>query len=82
MAPLLWTSRRLRCVAKSALAAEAMVMLEGVEHAFLISTLIHEVVGGIKVPIVGITDSKSLYESIKTTKVVEDKRTHIVLKEK
>ena len=77
--PIIWKSHRLKRVVKSAMAAETMALLEAAEHAMLIKTIIGEIhnIDATKIPIICITDSKSLYEASYTTNVLEDKRLHI-----
>lgn len=75
-APLLWKSHKLKRVVKSAMGAETMALLEGAEHAILIKALILEITC-IDLPLICISDNKSLVTAVKSTKVIEDKRLYI-----
>ena len=77
VAPLVWVSRKLKRVVKSAMAAETMSLLEGAEHAFMIKATLIEVSGsGKDLPVILLTDSKQLYDNLLTTHVCDDKRLH------
>ena len=52
------------------------LFLEGAEHAILIKALIKEMLN-ISLPLICISDNKSLVSSVKSTKVIEDKRLYI-----
>ena len=73
-APLVWTSKKIKRV-KSPLAAEALALQEAVEHATLMKTLMCEIYGNDEtyLPIICISDSKSLKDTVHTSTVVEDK---------
>ena len=73
--PLAWQSRKLKRVVKSTLAAETLALMAGVECAFLCRTTIKELVG-IKegLPILAKTDSRSLVDSARSSKTLEDDR--------
>ena len=77
--PLTWTSHKLKCVVKSAMAAETLSLQQASEHAMLLQALINELYAFDKslTPIVCVIDNKQLHESLFSTKVVEDKRLHI-----
>ena len=70
--PLTWQSRKIKKVCKSTLAAESWALVEGLESAELIKAQWNEIVK-IDVPIVCITDCKSLFDAVKTTNTLEDK---------
>lgn len=76
IAPLIWRSHKLKRVVKSAMGAETMALLEGAEHAMLIRALIKEIFS-VDIPIICISDNKSLVEAVKNTNVIEDKRLYI-----
>ena len=76
--PLLWKSHKLKRVVKSAMAAETMSLIEAAEHAMLVKALILEIFNLKEaVPIVCLSDNKSLIDAATSTKVLEDKRLHI-----
>ena len=74
--PLLWTSRKIKRIAKSTLSAETMAAVDGFEDAVYIQRLLQEV-HGIELPIELVVDSKSLFDLLSTTHRVSDKRLHI-----
>ena len=59
-----WQSRKIKKVCKSTLAAENWALVEGLESAELIKVQWNEIVK-IDVPIVCITDCKSLFDAVK-----------------
>jgi len=73
--PIWWNSKRIRRIVRSTLAAETLAMAEGVDMAIFIASLLKEL-GYSKqgVPIVCVTDCKSLQEAIKSNKCVSEKR--------
>ena len=72
-APLDWSSRRVRRVVKSSLAAETLELVEAAEHCFLMRKIIQELLG-VQCDIIGVTDSKSLKDACYSTTTMEDKR--------
>ena len=74
---LTWTSHKLKCVVKSAMAAETLSLQPASEHAMLLEALINELYAFDKSPIVCVIGSKQLHESLFSTKVVEDKYLHV-----
>jgi len=73
--PLDWGSRRIKRVVTSTLAAETLAVQDGVGRAYLLSTILKELLGKTKsVETVLFTDSKSLYDTVKTTNMIEDKK--------
>ena len=73
-----WQSRKLKRVVKSTLAAETLALMEGVECAFLCKTTIKELLGvEIQLPICAYSDSKSLVDSVHSSKTLEDNRLKI-----
>uniref|UniRef100_A0A7M5XEQ1 Integrase catalytic domain-containing protein n=1 Tax=Clytia hemisphaerica TaxID=252671 RepID=A0A7M5XEQ1_9CNID len=74
-APIVWTSKKVKRVVKSPLAAETLALQEAVEHAALIKALLCEIYDSEQstFPTVCITDSKSLRDTVHTSTVVEDK---------
>ena len=76
---LSWQSKRIKRIVRCTLAAEAIAMVEGVEPALYISTLMRELCPEIykEIPIKIYTDNKSLHNALKSHKFVSDKRLRI-----
>ena len=76
MAPLGWTSNKVKRVVGSTLAAEALSLKMGLDHGFYLRAILAEVlaVDMFKIPIVAKTDSNNLYEAVFSTSLVEDKK--------
>ena len=77
--PALWYSKRIRRVVKSTIAAETLAMAEAYAAGSLVSALLSEILGESKekIPVEGITDNYSLYESAHSTKSVSDLKLRI-----
>ncbi|XP_006815928.1 uncharacterized protein LOC102806126, partial [Saccoglossus kowalevskii] len=79
--PICWNSKKIRRVVRSTLAGETLAMTDGIDSAMFISTLYLELTGSdsryTKLPLVCVTDCKSLYEAVKSTKLVSEKRLRI-----
>lgn len=79
--PIWWNSRKIRRVVRSTLAAETLSLSEGVDMAIFIATLFSELMCGgtnkLNVPLVCVTDCKSLFEAVKSQKFVSEKRLRI-----
>ena len=71
--PIQWQSKRIKRIVRSALAAECLALQDGVEAAYLIREMIKELLGN-SLKIIAMTDSKSLFDAINSTKSVDDKR--------
>ena len=74
--PLSWSSKRIRRVVKSTLAAETLALQDGLDDAFY-SMELYQFILGEKMGITAITDSLSLYNVVYSSKVVEEKRLRI-----
>ena len=76
-----WNSKRIKRVAKSALAAETLALSSGMDTstyiASLFSELWHGSLDGAKLPIELVVDNLSLFDALKSTKQVQDKRLRI-----
>ena len=75
--PMSWRSRKIKRVVLSTLAAETMAFIEAAEQSFFIRAIISELHGfdnKVILPINMVTDNKSFFDSIHSTKTVEDKR--------
>ena len=73
--PIHWQTRKLKRVVKSTIAAETMALLEGAEASIYIAAILKQL--GCAVRINCVTDNKSLYDALKSSKQVEDKRLRI-----
>ena len=71
--PLSWSTRRLKRMVKSALAAETLILVEAAETSFWLTHIISEILNA-DVPIICHTDKDSLFEAAYSNKAVEDKR--------
>ena len=79
IAPISWSSRKIRRVCRSTLAAETMALLEASETCCWISHIINEL---LKTPLETteiVADNKSLYEAAHSTTAVEEKRLRVVI---
>ena len=80
-----WQSKRIKRIVRSTLAAETIVMMDGVESAIYISVLLKELHPRLNnIPMEIYTDNKSLHDALRPQKYVSDKRLKIdfgVLKE-
>ena len=76
--PLSWNSTRLRCVARSTLAAETLAMSDACDSAIFLSHLIEELTKSPKqTNITVLTDNQSFFETLKTTKATLDRRLRV-----
>ena len=72
--PLSWYSKRVRRVARSALAAELMALGEGTDHATNLKVLLNELLGEKSPSRINVyTDNRSLYDAAQTTHLPQDK---------
>ena len=74
MNPIAWQSHRIKRILNSTLAAEAMALIETSGKAFWIRCIINEILPTIAIPVICITDSKTLYHAVKSSKQIADKR--------
>ena len=73
---LSWQAKRLKRISRSSLAAETIAALEGIDAAIYIREIFYELTC-YQMPINLFTDNKSLYDAIKSSKYVENKRLRI-----
>ena len=76
--PISWRSTRVRRVARSTLAAESLAFADGIDTASFVTHLAGEfqmIKPGS--PIIGITDSRSLYDAANTSTQVSDRRLRV-----
>ena len=75
---LSWQSKKIQRVVKSTLSAETMALMTGVESCFLYAALLRELHNNkLEMNVHGVTDSKSLYDAVHTSKTLEDSRLKI-----
>ena len=76
--PICWSSKKVHRVVRSTLAGETLAMAEGIDEAIFIATLFMEITTGNAttdgLPIVCMTDCKSLHDALQSTKHVTEKR--------
>ena len=78
--PLMWKSTRIKRVVKSTLAAETLAFVEGCDMAFLMAKITAEIISNKRdtvLPIVCMTDNKSLFEAAQTVKTIKDTRLRV-----
>lgn len=78
VAPLSWQSKKLHRVTKSTLSSETLAVIEAVDSAKLSQLQIQELFG-IKVPINVYTDSKSLQQTVHTSRIMTDKSQRVII---
>lgn len=79
--PIAWNSKRVRRVVRSTLAGETLAMAEAIDTAVYLSMLLSELWTGVPdpclIPLTCVTDCKSLYDAINSTKCVAEKRLRV-----
>ena len=78
--PIAWSSKRIKWVVRSTLAAETLAAIERLDSALLISNIISEIIfaeKGAKIEMQLFTDNKSLYDDVHTTNVINEKRLRV-----
>ena len=77
-APICWSSRKVKRVVRSTLAAETLAATDALDSAYLVSKLLADFLCEKKTrEIELITDNKSLYEAVKTSNLLMDKRLRV-----
>ena len=76
--PLAWEAKKIKRVVKSNLAAETLALVEGLDMAFYLGSILSEIIK-VKIPIECYVDNKSLWENTQSTKNVTEKRLRIDL---
>ena len=77
VAPLVWRSGRIKRVVRATLSAEALSLCEGLDEAIYVKHILCEILSLDRcsfIPIIGITDHDGLQKSVKSTKLVDDRR--------
>ena len=76
--PISWRSTRVRRIARSTLAAESLSFADGLDSATFISSLATEFqMIPPKAPIIGMTDSRSLYDATNSCTQISDRRLRV-----
>ena len=77
--PIMWQSRKVRRIVKSAMASETLAMVDCSEASYWLNQLISEILGykNPRLPIKCYTDSKQLYDATQSLRSIEDKRLRI-----
>ena len=78
--PLSWCANKVKCVARSTMAAETLSLQEGLEAAIYHQELIDEILHLLfKIPIIAYVDIRSVIEALESTRQVDDKRLRIAI---
>ena len=79
--PISWNTKKIRRVVKSTIAAEALSLVDGLDTAFYVGSIVTEILyrnaDCNKIPINCYIDNHSLYENLHSTKSVSEKRLRI-----
>ena len=77
--PLSWKSGKARRIVKSTIAAESVALLDGLEEAIYLKSILAQILSTepASLPVICITDHQGLWESVRSTKLVEDRRLRI-----
>ena len=77
-APITWSSKKVKRVVRSTLAAETLAAVDALDSAFLVSKLLSEFLGETENREIDLfTDNKSLYDNVNTSNLVSDKRLRV-----
>ena len=74
IAPISWSSTKIRRIARSTVTAETLALLNGCDAAFYYSKLLSEILGLDDIAIEASTDNKSLLENIHSSKATVEKK--------
>ena len=78
VAPVTWQSKKLSRVTKSPLASEALALGDAIDSGYLIASLVREIFSLKTLPsIKGLTDNKSLTDTLHSTHIVQDPRLRV-----
>ncbi len=76
--PLCWQSKKIRRVVRSTLAGETLALSDEIDNAIFLTTLFSELTTGNAelntLPLICVTDNHSLFDALKSTKQVSEKR--------
>ena len=73
-APLSWASKKARRVARSTLAAETLSASEAADTAVFLKMILEEILDVDIPPVTVLVDNKSLYEAVRSTSLLAEKR--------
>ena len=78
-APITWSSTKIKRIARSTLAIECLALQDATDAAYLIFSLVSEMLYGSEklIDIIAKTDSKGLHSALLSTKAVQDKRLRV-----
>ena len=79
MNPIAWQSHRIKKIVDSTFVVEAMSLIEASWKAFWIRSIINEIFPTTAIPTICLTDSKTLYHTVKSSKQIAVKRLSIDL---
>ena len=74
ISPLEWSSTKIRRVARSTVTAETLAMLDACDAVFFLSKIMTEILNLSSIDIHTLTDNKSLYDNVHSSKVTVEKR--------
>ena len=80
VAPIAWSSTKLKRVARSTIAAETLALSDGCDTSYFVASLAKEMIFTKQhnnINIEAFTDNRSLYETLHTTKSILDKRLRV-----
>ena len=77
--PIASQSHRIKRIVNNTLAAEAMALIEASGKVYWIRYIINEIFRTIAIPVICLTDSKTQYHAVKSSKQIADKRLSIGL---
>ena len=71
--PLTWMSKKIKQIVKSSLAGECWSMIEAIETCELMEIMLRVITNSEKIPIICVTDCRSLFSELHTSNTIEDK---------
>ena len=77
--PIPWQSHRIKRIVHSTFAAEAMALTEASGKAYWLRCIINELFLTIAIPVISLTDSRTLYRAVKSSMQIADNRLSIDL---
>ena len=72
--PIAWQSHRIKRIVNSTLAAEAMALIKALGKAYWIRCIINKIFPTIAIPVICLTDTKTLYHTGKSSKQIANSR--------
>ena len=72
--PIAWQSHRIKRIVNSTLAAEAMALIKASGKAYWIRCIINKIFPTIAIPVICLTDTKTLYHAEKSSKQIANSR--------